>query len=159
MILLLLSAIGLAIGVARAYKYKADKALFYERLLLPVIFVTVGINGILFGFIPHVFFSDMIADKIGWSKGNPFQLEVGYHDGCWGVIGLLSAWFKGRFALAAGIGWALFLLLAGWGHLHETIVNHNYAPYNFQFIAGDIIPAILLFVLSYLYYKHSYKRG
>lgn len=65
----------------------------------------------------------------------------------------------GGFALAAGIGWALFLLLAGWGHLRETIVNHNYAPYNFQFIAGDIIPAMLLLVLSYLYYKHACKRG
>lgn len=56
MILLFLTALGLAIGVARAYKYKSDKAVFYERLLLPVIFVAVGINGILFGFIPHVFF-------------------------------------------------------------------------------------------------------
>lgn len=159
MIVLFLTAIGLAIGVAWAYKYKSDKAVFYERLLLPVIFVAVGINGILFGFVPHVFFSDMIAGQIGWAKGNPFQLEVGYHDGCWGVIGLLSAWFRGGFALATGIGWALFLLLAGWGHLRETIVNQNYAPYNFQFIAGDIIPAILLLILSYLYYKHSYKKG
>ena len=81
MIILFLTALGLAIGVARAYKYKSDKAVFYERLLLPVIFFTVGINGILFGFIPHVFFSDMIADQMGWPKGSPFQLEVGYHDG------------------------------------------------------------------------------
>lgn len=37
MILLFLTAIGLAIGIARAYKYRSDKAVFYERLLLPVI--------------------------------------------------------------------------------------------------------------------------
>ncbi len=37
MIVLLLTTLGLAIGIARAYKYKADKAVFYERLLLPVI--------------------------------------------------------------------------------------------------------------------------
>jgi len=159
MILLVLLAIGLAIGFARAYKYRDNKAVFYERLFLPVIFLTVGINGVFFGFIPHVFFSDKIAEQIGWPVGNPFQLEVGYHDGCWGVIGLLSAWFKGGFALAAAIGFALFLLLAGWEHLRETIVNHNYASYNFQFIIGDYLPAIALLVLAYLYYRHSYNKN
>ena len=44
MIILLLTALGLAIGVARAYKHKSDKAVFYERLLLPVIFVAIGIG-------------------------------------------------------------------------------------------------------------------
>lgn len=122
MLPLLLTAIGLAIGIARAYKHRSDKAVFYERLLLPVIVTSVGINGVFFGFIPHLFFSDVTADKIGWPKGNPFQLEVGYHDGCWGVIGFLSAWFKGGFALATAIGWALFLLCAGWGHTIRTVV-------------------------------------
>ncbi len=159
MIVLFLTAVGLGIGAARAYGHKQDKAEFYTRLFLPVVFMTVGINGTLFGFMPHVFFSDIIADKIGWAKGSPFQLEVGYHDGCWGVIGLLALWFRGGFALAAGIGWALFLLLAGWGHIRETVMNGNYAPYNFQFIAGDILPAVLLLVLARLYYKHSYKHG
>ena len=159
MFLLIFTAVGLALGVAGAYKHRSDKAVFYEKLLLPVIFLTVGINGVLMGFIPHVFFSDKIADQMGWAKGSPFQLEVGYHDACWGVIGLLSAWFKGGFLLATGIGWSLFLLLAGWGHLRETVVHHNYAPYNFQFIAGDILPAILILALCYQYHKHSYKRG
>ena len=159
MISIVLLAIGLGIGFARAYKYRGDKNIFYEKLFLTVVFLDVGIGGVFFGFIPHVFYSDIIADKIGWPKGSPFQLEVGYHNGCWGLLGLLSAWFRGGFALAAAIGWSTFLLCAGWGHLRETIVNNNYAPYNFQFIAGDFLPAVTLLVLSYLYCKHSYKRN
>jgi hypothetical protein len=157
MMLLAITVVGLGVGFAWAHKRKDIKAVYYERLYLSLVFAVVGVNGILLGFIPHVFFSDYVAGTIGWAKGSPFQLEVGYHNGCWGVIGLLSAWFKSGFALASGIGFSLFLLLAGWGHLRETVLHGNFAPGNFGFIAGDIIPGILLLILARLYTKHSLK--
>jgi len=159
MMLLVATAIGLGIGFARARKRKDDKAFFYEQLYLSLVFLVVGLNGVFLGFLPHVFFSDYVAGTIGWAKGSPFQLEVGYHNGCWGVLGLLSPWFKGGFALASGIGFSLFLLLAGWGHLRETLFHGNFEPGNFGFIAGDILPGILLLVLARLYYKRTLKNG
>jgi hypothetical protein len=155
MIALILLLIGLIIGGFFAYPCKTNRALFYERYLLCVSFFSIAIIGILFGFIPHVFFADSTAVKIGWPTGSPFQFEVGIHDGCWGVLALLSFWFRGSFLLATCIGWSLFLIGAGYGHLRDTLLHSNYAPYNVQFIAGDFIPAIVLLILAYLFYKNN----
>ena len=54
------------------------------RVFLLYAFVfDVGAVGFVFGFIPHVFFADQAAELIGWPSGNPFQVEVGLHDGDW----------------------------------------------------------------------------
>ena len=47
--------------------------MFCESLFLPVILLTVGINGVFFGFIPHVFFSDRI-DKYHIRMGTETEL-------------------------------------------------------------------------------------
>jgi hypothetical protein len=39
---------------------------------------------------------------IGWPPGNPFQFEVGVHDGAWGVLGFLCIWIGGLFWLHVG---------------------------------------------------------
>jgi hypothetical protein len=52
-------------------------------LLLYALVLDVGVIGLLFGFIPHVFFADQAAHLIGWPPGGPFQFEVGIHDGAW----------------------------------------------------------------------------
>ena len=79
-------------------------------LLLYALLLDVGFIGLLFGFIPHVFFADQAAESIGWPPGNPFQFEVGVHDGAWGVLGFLCLGIDGSFWLATGLGWALFML-------------------------------------------------
>lgn len=125
-----------------------------ERFYVAVVSFPIGLNGIFFGFIPHVFFADTIAAKIGWPTGSPSQFEVGVHCGCWGLLGLLAARYKGGFLQTTAIGWSVFLLLAGGNHLKETIPNGNYSPYNFQFIAGDLIPAVIFLLLAW-----KYSRG
>ena len=125
-----------------------------DILLLYSLVFNVGGVGFFFGFIPHVFFPDRAAEAIGWASGSPFQYEVGFHDGAWGILGFLSIWIRGRFWLATGIGWSFFLLGAAYGHLHDTIVNANYAPNNFLMIFVDsIIPLVLL---TLLYLKHRW---
>src|SRR4051812_4058003 len=65
------------------------------RVFLLYAFVfDVGAVGLLFGFVPHVFFADQAAGLIGWPKGSMFQLEVGLHDGGWGVLGFLCVSFS-----------------------------------------------------------------
>lgn len=121
---------------------------------MAVVFVAIGFNGIFFGFIPHVFFADFIATNIGWPTGSPFQFEVGVHDGCWGLLGLLSARYKRGFLQATAFGWSVFLLFAGVNHLKETVLAGNFAPYNIQFIAGDILPAVVFLLLVWKYGAH-----
>lgn len=122
-------------------------------LLLYALVLGVGVIGFLLGFIPHVFFADQAAEMIGWPAGSPFQFEVGVHDGAWGVLGLLCIWIGGYFWLATGLGWSLFMLGATYGHIRETVLQGNYAPYNFLTIFSDGFIAIWLLVLLYLYYR------
>jgi len=101
------------------------------RLLLVYAFVfDVGAVGFIFGFIPHVFFADEAAKLIGWPPGNPFQFEVGLHDGAWGILGFLCVFIGGGFWLATALGWSFFMLGAAYGHVHQLLVEGNFAPYN-----------------------------
>ena len=124
------------------------------RLLLLYAFVLdVGVIGVVFGFIPHVFFADEAARLIGWPAGSPFQFEVGLHDGAWGVLGFLCVLIGGGFWLATGLGWALFMLGAAFGHVYQTVLEGNYAPYNFLTIFSDGFIAVWLLVLLYAWHR------
>ena len=46
----------------------------FEVFLLYLFGLGVAASGI-GGFFGHVFISDLVADSIGWPRGNPFQLE------------------------------------------------------------------------------------
>ena len=122
-------------------------------LFLYALVFDVGVIGLLFGFIPHVFFADEAARLIGWPPGSPFQFEVGIHDGAWGLLGFLSIWIGGSFWIATGLGWSVFMLGATYGHIHQTMQEGNYAPYNFLTIFSDGFIAVWLLVLLYLYYR------
>jgi hypothetical protein len=151
MIVLVLLGIGVIVGLIRAWPRRRNHMAALERFYVVVVFFAIGLNGVFSGFIPHVFFADAIAMKIGWPTGSPFQFEVGVHDGCWGLLGLLAARYKGGFLQATAIGWSVFLLFAGGNHLKQTVLNGDYAPYNFQFIAGDLIPAAIFLLLAWKY--------
>jgi len=122
-------------------------------LLLYALVLDVGVIGLLFGFVPHVFFADRAAALIGWPAGSPFQFEVGFHDGAWGLLGFLCLWIGGSFWLATGLGWSFFMIGATYGHIHQTVSEGNYAPYNFLTIFSDGFIAVWLLVLLYLYYR------
>jgi hypothetical protein len=124
-------------------------------LLLYALVLGVGFIGLLFGFIPHVFFADQAAQSIGWPAGNPFQFEVGLHDGAWGVLGFLCIWIGGRFWLATGLGWSLFMLGAAYGHIRDAVIEGNYAPYNFYPMFTDAFIGIWILALLYLYWREG----
>lgn len=139
--------------VARLSRKKTGGAL--EPFYATVVFVSIGLGCILFGFIPHVFFPDYIAKNIGWPTGSPFQFEVGIHNACWGILGLLALRYRGGFIQATVLGFSIFLIVAGANHLKGMIAQSNYAAYNVQFILGDWLPAFVLLFLAVKYRKHQ----
>src|SRR6266540_6560583 len=54
---------------------------------------------------------------------------------------------------ATGLGWSVFMLGATYGHIHQTMQEGNFAPYNFLTIFSDGFIAVWLLVLLYLYYR------
>ena len=128
------------------------------RILLLYAFVLgVGAIGLPLGFVPNVFFADATARAIGWTTGSPFPFEVGMHDGAWDVVGFLGIGIGGRFWLATGLGWSLFMLGATYGHIRHTVLEGDYAPYNFLTIFSDAFIAIWLLVLPWLYWRSGSK--
>ena len=127
-------------------------------LLLYALVFNVGIVGFVFGFIPHVFFAEKAARLIGWQPGSPFQFEVGFHDGAWGILGVLCIWIRGSFWTATGFGWSFFLLGATYGHVRHTVLEGDYAPYNFLMIFVDGFIAVWILTLLYLRFRWGKDR-
>ena len=123
-------------------------------LLLYSLVLNVGVIGLPLGFIPHVFFPAWASQQIGWSQ-SPFEFEVGFHDGAWGMLGFLCIWVGGGFWLATGLGWSFFILGAAYGHLHQVVEHGNYAPYNFITLFSDALIGVWLLVLLYLYWREG----
>ena len=139
----------------RLSKLPVTRERVLHLLLLYALVLDVGVIGLIFGFIPHVFFPDQTAERIGWPAGNPFQFEVGVHDGAWGVLGFLCIWIGGLFWLATGLGWSLFILGATYIHIVKVVREEDYAPYNFFTAFSDGFVAIWLLLLLYLYWRQG----
>ncbi len=154
MILLMGIIIGLIhLGIKKNTLKRNEKI---ELFLLYLIIFAVGIIGTI-AFIGHVFFPEKIAPKIGWQV-SPFETEVGIHDGAWALLGFLAIWISGSFWHAIVIGWSFFMIGAGIGHIKETIIYGNYAPYNFSMIFFDIGSAILMIIFWILWIKTKAKE-
>lgn len=116
------------------------------------LFFTVGLIGGI-GFVGHVFFANQTAKMIGWSPGSPFQFEVGFHDGAWAMLGILAIWLRGKFWLATALGWSFFMLGAAYGHVHQSVLHHDFAPYNAGIIVPDFAVPVILLVLTFLKFR------
>lgn len=152
-ILISFLCIGGHVGIRKIRQRPPVKGEVVDICLLYAMIFWVGMIGVVFGFIPHVFFADATAERIGWVTGSPFQFEVGVHDGAWGILGFLCIWFKGGFRAATGLGWGLFMLGAAGGHVYHSVVHGNFAEYNYLMIFVDGFIAFALFLLIYLDWK------
>ena len=119
-----------------------------EVFLLYLFGIAIGANG-LFSFVGHFFFSDMVAESIGWPAGNPFQLEIAFTNLALGVLGVLSIRNRGGFRTATAIAAAVFLLGADVVHVKDIVESGNFAPGNAGLILfGNFLrPAVIIGLL------------
>jgi Family of unknown function (DUF6790) len=107
----------------------------------------VGVGGLIAAF-GHTVLRDQVAESIGWAKGSPFQLEVGFANLGIGVAGILSIWYSGRFWLATIVIVSVFLVSDAVGHVVDMVRSHNFAPGNAGFVFWwDLALPGLLFLL------------
>jgi hypothetical protein len=137
----------LVLGVVIASVRSLGGRPFFQELLRWTLLFGVGINCLYSG-IGHIFLPDYSAKLIGW-EDSPFQLEVGSADFAIGVAGILSFWGNYGFRLAVAIIAALFYAIDAAGHVHQMIVENNFATGN----AGswfwiDISAPIILMVAA-----------
>lgn len=131
-----------------------------EGLLIYMFLINVALAG-LWGFIGHVFFPDDAAKFMGFGPGSPFQYEVGIANLAFSVLGVMCIWERGDFWLSTAVGYSIFLLGQGLGHVHDMVVNHNNAPGNTGVMLWFhlIFPLLLLSVLFvYRYIVHHHEK-
>jgi hypothetical protein len=99
----------------------------YEAIAM----VTLGISGFasITAFVMHFFFSDMVAESIGWLPGSPFQKEVAGANLAVGLLGFHGFWRR-DFWLPYVISKSAFLLIAGITHVMALAQHQNTAAGN-----------------------------
>ena len=115
-----------------------------EIFLLYLFGVGVAGSGI-GGFFGHFFISDTVAQSIGWPKGNPFQLEVGFANLAVGVLGIVAVGRRDGFREATVIAVSVLGVGATIVHAMDIIETGNLAPGNtLQNVSNLLKPALLI---------------
>lgn len=123
-----------------------------EVLLSYLLLFLMGLMSLLAAY-GHVFMGPEIAESIGWKPGSPFQYEIGMANLSYGILGVLSFRYRGRFWDASIIGWCVFLLGCFVGHVINYYETGNTAPYNIGmqiWVYDLIIPIVVLSLWGYL---------
>ncbi|MFN8217870.1 MAG: DUF6790 family protein [Solirubrobacterales bacterium] len=108
--------------------------------------VAVGIAGVM-GSMYHFFDGPHTAREIGYTNGDGgFQTEVGFADLAVGVLGILCAWFRDKFMLAAVVTVSICYLGDAYGHLHQAAIHDNHAPDNggLVLLSDIIVPLVAI---------------
>lgn len=111
--------------------------------------IGVGIQGLVSA-VYQLFFPKIVASYVGWPY-SPFLLEVGMANLSYGILGIVSIWFREGWRTATAVGYAIFLICAAIGHIVSIVTTGNWSLGN----AGptlwiDILLPIALFILLIL---------
>jgi hypothetical protein len=142
---------------ASAYICKALKKdrLFSDLLFSSFLFIGVGVQGVLTGII-QIIAPEIVVSYVGWPL-SPFILELGMANLSYGILGIISPWLDPGWKNATGIGYSLFLIFTGLGHVID-IFSHGLSPSNFGgFLFTDLLIPIIIFALI-KYRKHDSSR-
>lgn len=119
-----------------------------EIFLLYLFGVGVAGGGI-GGFFGHFFISDVVAESIGWPKGNPFQLEVSFANLALGILGIIAMGRRDGFREATVIAVTVFGVGATIVHIMDIVQTGNLAPGNtLQNVSNLLKPVLLIGFLT-----------
>ncbi len=143
--------LGASIHVALSPLRRSSGALIAETYLVYLLFIFVGLMGILSAYA-HVFRPVQTSATIGWST-SPYEYEVGMADLTVGVLGILCLKFRGNFWLATAIATAVWFLGDAIGHFRQLIFYNDHASYNSGvFLVIEFVVPMLIVGLT-LYYR------
>jgi hypothetical protein len=108
---------------------KGDERLTKRRIAECLLSWSLPINGgflEIVGFLWQVVHRKENAERMGLPASNSLQSEIAVAHLAFGVLGLLSFWFRGRFWLATAVGQATFLTGTGVVHARELLEQKIY---------------------------------
>ncbi len=120
-----------------------------ELFIVYLLAISVCANG-LGGAIGHLFYSDLIAEGVGWSTGSPFQLEMGFANLLIGVLGIMAISHRDGFRTATIIATTILGVGATSVHIWDIATTGNLSPGNTIINLSNLLDPILLIGLSWL---------
>ncbi len=148
----LIAVVGASAHLAFSPKRRTNGAAIAGTYLLYLLFVYVGLMGVLTAYA-HVFRPVETSASIGWQT-SPYEYEVGMADLTIGVLGVLCLRFRGNFWLATAVANAVWLLGDAVGHVRQMVLNSDHAANNsgIFLITEFTTPLLILFLV--LYHRH-----
>ncbi|WP_068747040.1 DUF6790 family protein [Tsukamurella pseudospumae] len=89
---------------------------------------------------------DMMAHEIGFPIGNPFQFEIAFTNLGFAAMALVLAFRYPEFRLMYGVGYAIFLWGAAFGHLFQWFAHGDHQPGNTGgiLVVDIMVPAVII---------------
>ncbi len=130
---------------------------FIETFLLYQIVFSLGLTSWLAALALYIR-PDYVASYTGW-PGCPFQIQLGNVNLGYGILGILSIWFRGNFWSATIIGFSVWILGDAVHHIIDSIRTNNFSAGNIgvPLITDIVVPVVLLYLL--FLYKTSNIRS
>jgi hypothetical protein len=111
--------------------------------------IGVGLQSLIVGHL-EIYHGDIVATFIGWPN-TPFLSELGKANISFGLLGILSFWFKGGWRSATAVGAGLFIMMASIGHYRYFIYeDHSHTENIGPLVVTNMILASCLFILLIL---------
>lgn len=127
-----------------------------ELFLLYQIVFSLGITSLV-AFVGLTFMSEYIAQYTDWPS-SPFEQQLANVNLGYGLLGILSIWFRGLFWAATIIGFSVWILGDGIHHLYHYFMEGNASEGNIGVpLYTDILIPTLLLVLLYFYLRTLVK--
>jgi hypothetical protein len=123
-----------------------------ELYLVWWVVVVLGIGNMVGGLF-HIVDGPDTAREIGFTRGDGgFQFENAIADEAFGVLCVLTIWFRGAWLVAAIVGTAISWWGDAYGHIYQAHVNDNHDPDNTGVVLySDIISPLIALALYAVY--------
>ncbi len=147
--------IGVLLTMVHLFRMPAlerTKSKVIEVVLLYQIVFSLGITSFV-AFIGLSLMPEMIAHYLNWAYC-PFEQELANVNLAFGVLGVMSIWYRGLFWMATIYGFSIWILADGFHHIYEYLYHGNDSSGNIGVpLITDFVVPIILLVLFYYYRK------
>lgn len=119
------------------------ESMIVQRFLQHFLFIGVGVQGLATAYM-QTFEPEGMSRFLGWESSG-LLLELAKANFAFGVLGILTIWFRGSFWFATGLGYSIFLLSKFIGHLSKL---ESFLALRPVFYSDFCIPMFIMILLA-----------
>ncbi|MGC5025148.1 DUF6790 family protein [Tsukamurella sp. DT100] len=128
-------------AAVRSSRRPGERLEIWQRAMLVAAGLGAAWVGVFFLLAP-----DVMANEIGFPAGNPFQFEIAFTNLGFAAMAFVLVFRHRGFRLAYGVGYAIFLWGAAFGHLDQWFAHGDHQPGNTGgiLLVDILVPAAII---------------